>query len=194
MSHPTVLAVARPSARRLGAALDSQSAFTNLQTGNFWDRRQGRRYIGTCQNAPDHAQRVPGPWHPARDPPPYGECCPPIPHSRGHPLDPLCVLPQAPRNKRRLVARVHVPLICILRLFPLSRGMAFPTPPPPPPPPSPAICASPVSRGSSNPACPPKGRKGEEGGRVCLRQREKYLERVDARRTAHSHLGRGDGV
>ena len=115
---------------------------------------------------------------------PTAKCCPPIPQSRRRPL---CVSAPGSQKQRRLVTRVHVPLVCILLLFPT--GLRFPPPlhllhaPP-------AICAGPVYRGSSNPACPPKGRKGG----ACLRQREKYLERVDARRTAHSHLGRGDGV
>lgn len=79
----------------------------NLQTGNFRDRRHWTgAQIHWYLSKRTSAERVPGPWHPARDPSPYGECCPPIPQSRGHPP---CVFCPGSQRQKRLVTRVHVP-------------------------------------------------------------------------------------
>lgn len=75
----------------------------------------------------------------------------------------MCSAPGSQRQKR-LVTRAHVPFD--LYFAPLS---SFPRDGVSHPPlhllhPPQQICASPVYRGSSNPACPPKGRKGGGGG------------------------------
>lgn len=152
----------RSSARRHWAALDSQSAFKKSPNGKLPGPQALDRGAGTLVPVKTH-QRREGSWAMAPYPRPVALRRMLSSHSSVSRTPPLCILPQAPRDRNGSLRGYMYLLICILLPFPLSRGMAFPTPlftsstPP-------AICASPVYRGSSNPACPPKGRKGGGGG------------------------------
>lgn len=197
MSHPIVLAVARPSARRLGAALDSsrRSQISKRETSGTADRGADTLVpVKTHQTARRGCS-----WAMAPCPRPAALRRMLSSHSsfsRTPPRPPVC---SAPGSQKQKTARCEGTCTFDLYFAPLSSfpaGWRFPPPlhllHPPPQQFVRALCLAAPRTLHARPRAG-RGRRGE-GGRVCLRQREKYLERVDARRTAHSHLGRGDGV
>lgn len=89
-------------------------------------------------------------------------------HSSVSRTPPLCVLPQAPRDRNGSLRGHMYLLICILLPFPLSRGMAFPTPlSTSSTPPSKFVRALCIAAPRTLHARPRAGRGEGGGGRVC---------------------------
>lgn len=84
-------------------------------------------------------------------------------HSSVSRTPPLCVLPQAPRDRNGSLRGYMYLLICILLPFPLSRGMAFPTPLSTSSTPPSNLCEPCVSR-LLEPCMPAQGQEGGGGG------------------------------
>lgn len=99
----------RSSARRHWAALDSQSAFKKSPNGKLPGPQtltgQGRRYIGTCQNAPAQRGFLGHGTLPETRRPTANAV---LPFISLEDTPPVCSAPGSQRQKR-LVTRVHVP-------------------------------------------------------------------------------------